>query len=342
MSWGYDFLVEWTVIPFNFISMYTTQGIIENEILTPEYILSKCSDLEIYERVLGFPVQLNKRISSPLRQDKNPSFCFFSKQGKVLWKDFGSGEAGDVFKLIMRYQQVSFTEALQLAAKRLNIKARQSFDKLSYCETPVKKEKIITMEFKPFNSQDLNFWNQYGISMDTLEKYHVQPAKHVFIDGEFLCSYTPSNPIYSYWLGNGYYKIYRPYEKMYKWLTNCPNTIMQGFDELPWLGNLVIVGKALKDTMSLYEMGYNSTSLQGESCLLSIGNYENLKERFTRIVMFLDNDETGVVYTNKNKAMYPIESILIPEETGCKDISDYVKMYGMEKGKRLMNDLLCN
>lgn len=322
--------------------MYTTQGIIEHEILTPEYILSRCSDLEIYERVLGFPVQLNKRISSPLRADKNPSFSFFSKQGKILWKDFGSGEAGDVFKLIMRYQQVSFTEALQIAAKKLNITSRQSFDKLSYCETPVKKEKIIIMEFKPFTSQDLNYWAQYGVSIDTLEKYNVKPAKHVFIDGEFLCSYTPSNPIYTYWLGNGYYKIYRPYEKMFKWMTNCPNTIMQGFDELPWLGTMVIVTKSLKDVMCLYEMEYHATALQGESCLLTAKNYEILNERYTRVVIFLDNDETGVVYTKKNIAMYPIKSIFIPEATGCKDISDFVKMYGIEKGKQLMKDLLCN
>ena len=63
-------------------------------------------------------------------------------------------------------------------------------------------------------------------------------------------------------------------------------------------------------------------------------------KRFKRVVLFLDNDSTGIAMSIKHSKEYGLEYILIPIETICKDISDYRATYGEIKTKQLLNTLL--
>ena len=70
------------------------------------------SDAGIISRYFGidkYPVS----ISSPLRDDDdNPSFSMQERDGRVYWKDFGTGEAGNAVSLMARLWHTSYSEAL--------------------------------------------------------------------------------------------------------------------------------------------------------------------------------------------------------------------------------------
>ncbi|MFA5183163.1 MAG: CHC2 zinc finger domain-containing protein [Syntrophales bacterium] len=51
--------------------------------------------------------------SSPLREENNPSFSVSYYKGRWTWKDWGSGESGDVIKFVKLYYGIGFLEAVK-------------------------------------------------------------------------------------------------------------------------------------------------------------------------------------------------------------------------------------
>ena len=47
---------------------------------------------------LGISSELGRSCKSPFREDRNPSFSVFERNGECFWKDHGTGESGDVIK----------------------------------------------------------------------------------------------------------------------------------------------------------------------------------------------------------------------------------------------------
>ena len=70
-------------------------------------LLEKVSDYDIYSYYLG-PIKPKKLINSPLRpDDKIPSFAIFpTKDGSLLFKDHGTGEAGNAIKFMKLYKNI--------------------------------------------------------------------------------------------------------------------------------------------------------------------------------------------------------------------------------------------
>jgi len=66
---------------------------------------------------------------------------------------------------------------------------------------------------------------------------------------------------------------------------------------------------------------------------------EELKSRFTRIVVFFDNDEAGIESAELYESLFNIDMIHtgIGEE---KDPSGYYKKWGLEPTKQLLKELL--
>ncbi len=101
---------------------------------------------------LGFsPVQELQRswiYSSPLRQEKTPSFKV--NLSRNLWVDFGDGEGGTVVSFVMRYYQVGVSEALQKLnalyatddISSLRLQALPSFSQEEACSSKVDIHKI--------------------------------------------------------------------------------------------------------------------------------------------------------------------------------------------------------
>ena len=149
--------------------------------------------------------------------------------------------------------------------------------------------------------------------------------------------------------GKTYYKLYTPYADYGKWLSNCPQNILQGHAQLLYNKNLVnftkvplIITKSLKDVAVLYKMGYFAIAPQSESVDLGKTEIPKLSKGFNDIVIFYDNDDAGIKYSDLMSTKFNYKKMHIPKEYGQKDISDYVKKYGIKAGNKLMNKLLTN
>lgn len=66
-----------------------------------------------------------EQISNPflLKKQKTPSFNIYkSQKGDWRFKDFATGDGGDVFSLVMKLQNITFKEALAFCKKEIFIK----------------------------------------------------------------------------------------------------------------------------------------------------------------------------------------------------------------------------
>lgn len=100
--------------------------------------------------------------------------------------------------------------------------------------------------------------------------------------------------------------------------------------------------------MVLYEQGYAAISFpteglpsKGESKKFVEQKINELKERFEHVFLFLDSDAPGIAYSKKISKTYGIDYITTPIG-GPKDISDYIKKYGVRKTRSQLKKLIKN
>jgi len=134
--------------------------------------------VDIVALFASFGVQLEKKGSSwmgicPFHEDTNPSLSVDASKG--LYHCFGCGESGDVFDLVMKYQDSSFPEALDFlkhfspaaAAKSIQtipkraLKMRPSIMEgsptLSRCHSRLQKESRGIQGGKGLSSSKMSF-----------------------------------------------------------------------------------------------------------------------------------------------------------------------------------------
>jgi len=311
------------------------------------------SDEDIYDFYIGSKISFRKAFFSPFREETQPSMTFIRmSDGAVLWRDWGDSDQmkpESAVKFVMRVYNCSFIEAINHIKDDIgngnNISL--SFVKRPFNPSREKKKREIHIKSRYFDDNDIAYWSQYGISLDTLSKYNVIPISEWFYNNYPMDKYDGIHPLYAYKLigdGNVYYKIYNPLTKDYKrkWRYNGTDKILLGYDQLPANGSLIILTKSLKDVMVLNEMGYSAVSLQSETLELDTMIYSSLKKRFDNIVILYDNDTTGIKRSNTLSKSFGIPTISLPVSSGKKDISDYVSRYGFLEGKKIMNILLTN
>jgi len=111
---------------------------------------------------------------------------------------------------------------------------------------------------------------------------------------------------------------------------------LQGYDQLPEKGTLLIVTKSLKDVMLFYEFGIPAIAPASESVILSVEQHKELSQRFTKIVTLYDFDLTGVRSANKMRKEFNLPALFLTNgrfgtvDYTAKDPTDLVK----KKGKK--------
>ncbi len=321
--------------------------------LTKEKILSLVTEQEIIEAFLGSKISFKNAILSPLREEKSPSFTFKRIGNKIVFRDWGSGLYGDAFNFVQKLHLCSFNESLYLINNKLGLNLTDTKiyipiapKQVVITEEDEKQYSHIDIESQMFTLIDYKYWKQYGISLNTLVKYNVHSCKFVWLNGRLMSTYSSANPIYAYAFKSENkikYKIYKPFsEKKFKWISNVDSSCIEGYDYLDWIGDIVILTKSLKDVMCLRELGYNAFSLHGESNVYPQKLHEQMTKRFSDVIVFYDNDITGIERGTKISEEYSIKSIHIPIETETKDISDFVQKYGIVNAKELITNLLKN
>lgn len=323
--------------------------IIDLSNLNDKYILSRISELDIF-RFYEPKLELGRVICSPLRKDKSPSFGLFrSIGGGIRYKDFSSGEVGNCFNFVKTLFGCNYNEALQIIIKDFNLKntISTSIKRVNIVEEILNNfEKKILPVKRSFNQYDYFLWNQYYIPLDYLVKDNSYPCKYIYLsrapnDMILWGEETKDNPIYCFEADNRH-KVYRPNSiKESKWLSTFTNFDIQGLKSLPQKDNLLIITSSMKDKWVLNRLGYEAIAPQSESTYIPTKIMDYLFAVYDKIIMFYDNDKAGKEFTKKMITLYPeLTGVFIPEEYKEKDISDFIKIHGIDEARSLMKKLI--
>ena len=310
--------------------MYSTKTAITMTMSLKD-LLDKLSDYDIYSYYLG-SFKPKVLMNSPLRpDDKIPSFAIFpSKTGDLLFKDHGTGEAGNALKFVKLYRGIDTREELEREllriVRQMNPNQAVRTNTYQYSSSSVTDIGIVR---QPFNAVDKQYWKQFHISIDTLKKFNVFSIKYFLCNSVVRGTYKETSPMYAYKVYDKF-KIYRPLASKYtKWRTNLTNRHVQGLAELPQEGgNLLIITKSLKDVMCLYEMGYHAIAASSETTFIPEDILQSLHSKWKHIVILYDRDRTGMLKARGYNKQYKLDAIFVHKKFKAKDISDAVKGNG--------------
>lgn len=300
-------------------------------------------------------IELNKAISSPLRDDPTPSFGFFkSKDGSIIYNDFVKG-GGDCFMFVKEmFGYNSWYDVYSRIAIDFNLnkeyRCNENLDKNSVVNKKIRERKItisraekclIQVSRRPWQFYDYEYWKKFNIDSNMLNTYNVKPVKYIFINKRPIGADKHAY-VYSEMKDNQEtLKIYQPYSK-YKWFTNNDNSVWQGWTQLPKTGEKLIITKSLKDVMSIVNtVGIPAIALQNEKAKPKDKIIEELKSRFNKIFVLFDNDYDKERNWGQLNALdickdYNLKNILIDEEYKSKDFSDLVMNYNKFFAKEIL------
>ena len=324
--------------------MYNTLTVTDD--ITLDKILKLVDEYHIYSHYLGYSVKINRPMTSPFRKDNNPSWSLFrSKRNEIMFKDFATGETGNVVKFVQVLFDIKYHEALNKIWKDL-ISNGAVKQKIPRIEQELKEpSKVISIKRKYFTKTDEDYWIQYGIDKEVLNYFNVIPISSFWVnDIQQSFIYDKDCPMYAYKIFNKF-KIYRPYSKRRedKWRNNCGPYDIQGWEQLQDDNDLLIITSSLKDVMTLYTLGYNAIAPQSENSAIPKTIIDNLKGRFKEIIILFDNDEPGLNAAKKLAEKHNLNYIYIPLNLvlfDVKDTSDLVKEMGTEVAKDTIKQIL--
>jgi len=321
--------------------------------LNEDEILSRVTCLDIFSYYIGKDFKYGRAMCSPLRKDKSPSFTIFRhNSGKFFFKDFSTGDTGDCFTFLTKmfglkrfdtYRLVDNDFQLGISTKSFMAPTKQYVGKhMKELENIEESSTTIQIKTRPWNSkEDKTFWFKYGICCNILNKFHVQPAEHVWVNGNLIVSSNRFNPIYAYNFGEGKLKIYQPYSK-FKWLSNTSVSDLQGLSQLPDSGDTLVITKSLKDVMCLDIWGIPAVAPSSESCVIPADIVKELYDKFARIYILYDFDRTGISFANKHRKLYSFTPLFFTNgkfgtfDYKSKDFSDFIALNGVKSAAELI------
>ena len=317
--------------------------------------MSKCSEADIVGTYFGVS-RIPCKMSSPLREDRHPSFGFYvTSTGHIGYKDYATGETGNVINLLQQYWNCSYTDVLcRIYDDMIDDKGVE----IVQTGNAVKKHTVkidytkpdISVKIRDWKQYDLDYWNSYGISLEWLEYARVFPISHTIItktEEGLSTTYAISADKYSYVYIEKkddivQFKIYRPFNTDgFKWFSRMDGSVVSLWTKLPETGDAVCVCSSLKDALCLWaNTGMPSIAVQGEGYSMSDTAVNVLKSRFKHLFVCFDNDEPGLADAVKFSERTGFINIVLPQFEGGKDISDYFKhLSDKEKFKQDMNSL---
>lgn len=319
--------------------------------ITEDLIFSKFSEETIMEFYLHRPIKKGL-FCSPLRIDKNPTCSFFrNKSGKLIFKDFATGQYLSCINVVMTLYNCNYYDALKIVANDFGIvKARgltKNKGKINMKATKIENHEMakIQVEVQDFSDLELKWWAKYGITLEILKKFQVYSCKHVFLNDQLIAKSQQHCPIYGYYGGIikqdkqkfELWKCYFPKRKQYRFLGNYPAKKLQGYDKLPKKGKFCLLTKSLKDVMCASTFGIPACAPNSETVIPSETIISDLLSRFKYVFALWDSDETGVHFLRKMKKMYPkLQCLIIPRKLGAKDFSDLRAKYGYKQTKQFI------
>lgn len=304
--------------------------------ITLNDILSRTTEFDIisyYFNVNKLPIV----ISSPLREDKKPSFALFTYDNKrVFYSDFSTKDKGNLYKLLSKYWGESYKEVLLHLWEdlpnfsRANTCINTINNNLTYCSLKTQKTDL-QCKIRQWKDYDLEYWGSYGITLNWLIYADVYPishtiviknqVKHVFQADKYAYAYVERKE------GKITLKIYQPYNtKGHKWSNKHDKSVISLWTKIPQYGNRVCICSSLKDALCLSaNTKIPALAIQGEGYGMSNTAISELKRRYKHVYILLDNDEAGILDGIKLAQSTGFTNIVLPKINNAKDISDLYK-----------------
>ena len=329
-----------------------------------EDILSCITDEDIFTHYLGgIP---KKPICSPIRKDNLPSFSIFfsDKYRKLMYKDFATGDRGDVFVFVMKLLGLSkITDAFCVVASQFQLTQFQTdpvqtIVRRSYVSGSnigkVRKERIdIRVKLRPWKQYDKDYWcGKYNFTLEQLKYSGIFPISHYFMND--YCRVTDGHAYAFLEEKDGVqtYKIYQPFSIENKWVNNNDYSTWEMWNQLPENGENLIIASSRKDAMSILFTFMNpkliaSCALQSENTNAKESVINELKFRFKNIYVLYDNDYTNPKNPGRNAGRklcekYGLIQLEIPKGYEVKDPSDLIEAHGQKTLKQLIKKLIKN
>lgn len=315
--------------------------------ISKELILSRFSEEQLMEYYLHLPVKKGL-FRSPLRRDKQPTCSFYrNNSGTLIFKDFATGQHLNVFGVVQEIFRCDYHEALRIIANDLGIVRDKTLQKnpgkINDNPTKINDKEMskIQVEIQDFTDLELKWWGRFGITLDILKKFDVFSCKHVFLNGDLCAKSQQHCPIFGYY-GKKYqglelWRCYFPKRTSFRFINNWPSKKIQGYDQLPKTGKLLVITKSMKDVMCLYSCGISACAPNSENLFISDTMLDELKSRFEYIVVFYDNDRPGMYNMSKIRKDHPeLFYAFIPKQYGSKDISDFYRDHGRKETLNLI------
>lgn len=319
--------------------------------ITKELILSRFSEEQLMEYYLHIPVKKGL-FRSPLRRDKQPTCSFYrNKSGTLIFKDFATGQHLNIFDVVQSIFRCDYFESLRIIANDFGIVRDNALHKnpgkINLNPIKIKDKEIskIQIEVQEFTDSELKWWGKYGISKDILKRFDVYSCKHVFLNDQLFAESQQHCPIFGYY-GKKYqglelWRCYFPKRTSFRFITNWPSKKIQGYDQLPKKGKLLVITKSMKDSMCLYSCGIIACAPNSENLFIPDKVLEDLKNRFENIVVLYDNDRPGLYNMAKIRKEHPeLTYVFIPKRYGSKDISDFYKDHGRKETLNLIKTFI--
>ena len=158
-------------------------------IVDKDLILSHFSEEQIMEYYLGISITKKKLFRSPLRVDKRPTCNVFrNDKGVLIFKDFATGQHLNCFGVVMEKFKCDYHKALDIIANDFGLVDNKNIKKNAGRINPNpikitdKEPSKIQIEIQNFSEEELNWWKQYGITIDILKRYNVFSCKYLFLN----------------------------------------------------------------------------------------------------------------------------------------------------------------
>lgn len=317
---------------------------------TPENILDKITDLEIFRRYCTHFKELNIPFKSDLRDDRSPSCKIGFPRGsrRLIYRDFSTGESYDCFGYLQqKWAGHTLFEVLKVIDTDFNLNLSRIRVRKSDMEVllehksankpkgliaaKARKRKIFKIISRIWTTDDDKYWMRFSITRHDLERFNVVPVYSYTADGiPKLCI----NGHYAYKIQNNW-KIYAPHaDKENKWRSNTHQYNIQGYEQLPSEGELLIITSSLKDVIVLSKLGYPAIAFVSEHNMPNQQLCINLHRRFIKVAILLNNDFSKPDNPGQKAALkmqeifamagYFAPNIILPSYYECTDPAEIV------------------
>lgn len=341
--------------------------------LTKDYILSKVTQEQIFEKYLQVTVKTDVLYKAPVvirPDDDNPTCSFYySNNGKLRFRDFAGYFWGDCFDVVAHVLRVDSKDKRgfgvildqiardfrihKYADKRI-IDTGNTFD----VREVVKQKKKVLIEFQPreWNRTDAQFWTAGNIGKKLLEKARVYPCLYIWINKQLVYNFLPKDPAYAYYFGPNDIKVYFPNRDNYRFISNT--SYLQGIDLLE-PAEIGLITKSYKDVLSLKSFDLQAVAPSSETVPISPSEWSSIKYYCNHWFSLMDCDRTGILMARKLRKLYGIQPLFFANYrvlqkghgfmgsemvnnfrafSGVKDFYDFAKGFGREKTTTLINE----